>query len=73
MIPQEKHPFSKIISLYICIFFIFHDQVICKVENFLSLFMGRGGGGDDSQSFWCMEFLQLASFYGETTPYTEFR
>ena len=40
MIPQERTSFSKVISLYICIFSIFHDQVIAKIEKFWSLFMG---------------------------------
>ena len=40
MIPQERASFSKVISLYICIFSIFHDQVIAKIEKIWLLFMG---------------------------------
>ena len=40
MIPQERASFSKVISLYICIFSIFHDQVIAKIEKNWSLFKG---------------------------------
>ena len=38
MTPQERASFFRVISLYICIFSIFHDQAIAKILNFWSLF-----------------------------------